>query len=325
VYIDPVRAPLHFAESLATNLPLLLGVELGGPQPDSAPFLSSGAVRVLVVVALAVLVWAGVVLAHLFRSSDERVRRTSRFLGLAAVIAVIPSTGTFPHGRLVLLSGIGFVGLLGLVCAGTLEHDAWASSRAVRAYAGWTWFGHLVLAPLLFTLNLHGAALLDGVVERLAHGVPADGSATAKRLVIVNAPDTAFAYYVLITHMNAGRSPPERMLILSGNRRDVRVTRAGERTLLVHEDGGFYRSGSELLTRDVAPPMPIGSVVALRDVTVTITHVLADGVPDEASFQLARDLETSYVFREWKGKDLVPFALPRIGETVTFPGRIPSF
>jgi hypothetical protein len=30
------------------------------------------------------------------------------------------------------------------------------------------------------------------------------------------------------------------------------------------------------------------------------------------------------LFREWKGKELVPFTMPRIGETLSFPGRMPD-
>ena len=98
-----------------------------------------------------------------------------------------------------------------------------------------------------------------------------------------------------------------------------------ERTLLVHAEGGFYRTGLELLFRDSNTRLPIGTTIAIGDdVTVTIIHATPDGVPDEASFDFLREMEDGYVFRSWNGDGLVPFTLPRLGESVTFPGRLPG-
>ena len=97
-----------------------------------------------------------------------------------------------------------------------------------------------------------------------------------------------------------------------------------ERTFVVRQDGGFYRTGTELFFRDPREPLPAGSRIDLRDVTVTVTHITDDGVPDEASFELTEDLEAGYVFREWTGQALVPFELPAAGGSVNFPGRMPA-
>ncbi|MBX3223260.1 MAG: hypothetical protein KF795_22300 [Labilithrix sp.] len=330
VYTDPTRDPLGFLGGLGAHVPLLLGAELGAPMPDSYPFATSAGKVVLVALAVAVLVWASRVVVRMFRAEDARVRRTSRFFACASVLAVVPSSATFPSSRLLFLSGFGLVALLAMTCAGALEKAPWAANatgrtaRVVRAYAAWTWLGHLVLAPFLFLFGSYSIVILDGIIRDLATGIPADGSAVDKRVVLVNAPDTSFAYYFIITHLEEGRAPPERMLMMTGNLRDVRVSRTGERTFVVHEEGGFYRTGTELLFRGLKPPMPAGSTVALSDVTITVTHAMDDGVPDEASFVFANDLESSYLFRQWKGKAIVPFELPAIGETVTFPGRTPD-
>lgn len=94
--------------------------------------------------------------------------------------------------------------------------------------------------------------------------------------------------------------------------------------MAAHEEGGFYRGGSELLFRDVTPPMRSGMTIRMSDVKIEILHVTDDGIPDEASFELANDLEAGYVFLEWKGKAMVPFVLPGIGETVSFTRRRPE-
>jgi hypothetical protein len=323
VYTDPIRSTGAYLQGVFAHVPLLLGVELGGPTPEVYPFLGPSARLGLVAVALAVVAFAGFVVVRLLRANDERVRRVSRFFVVGSLLAILPSAATFPSGRLVLIAGLGLIGLVALACASPLESGG-RPVRSVRWFAAWMWLAHLVLAPVLFVANLHSTELLDGVIRRFAMGVPTDGSAKDKRLVVVNAPDTAFAYYALIVHLDAGRPAPERMLVMASCRRDLRVSRTGDRTFTVQESGGFYRLGSELLFRTLKPPFPVGTSVVLSDVTVTITHTTGDGVPDEASFVFTKDLETGYVFREWKGKDMVPFALPAIGETVTFPARLPN-
>ncbi len=321
VYLDALGSPRAGLESLVTHLPLLLGSELGGPSPDAYPLVEPTVRITFVVVALIFVAWAAAVIVRMLRAAEPRVRRVAAFFALAGVLATAPSTPTFPSGRLLVLPGFALVGLLALVCAGALERASWAAPRFVRAYAAWSWLVHAALAPLLFAFTLHAAALLSSMMEKLADGIPSDGSTAARRLVLVNAPDTAFAYYLVIFQLEAGRSPPTRLLTMTGNLRDVRITRTGERSFVVHEDGGFYRSGSELLFRDFKPAMTNGQTIALSDVTITVTHVMNDGVPDEASFELARDVESGYVWRAWTGKDLVPFTPPAIGETVTFPAR----
>jgi hypothetical protein len=339
VYVEPIHSLGPFLVGLATNVPLLLAAEIGAPSPDPYVFLPPAGQAALVIVAVLAIVWASIVFLRMMKNSDEPTRRVAKFFLYASTLSVLPVSTTFPAGRLLFLTGFGFVGLLAIVvCAASPANEKqedWKRSRVVRAYVKWTWFGHLVLAPFLFVIGLHQMPMLDGFIKRMAVGIPADGSASQKRLVLVNAPDTAFGYYLIITHLEAGRSPPMRMLMMTGNARDVRITRTGEATFVVHCENGFYRSGTELLFRDPRTPMPVGTKVVLSNVTVTITHALSDGHPDEASFEFRPEsgtagaagdkaLEDEFLFRKWVGKELVPFTLPAIGETIEFAGRVPN-
>jgi hypothetical protein len=171
----------------------------------------------------------------------------------------------------------------------------------------------------MFLLSLSIVAVVDRLGRPLSEGIPRDADAAHKRLVIVNAPDAAVGYALLVQAGERGGTPPERVLALTGNRRDVRLTRKDDRTILVHEDSGFTRSGSELLFADARAPLPVGTKISLSDVVVTVTHATPDGVPDEASFELTKPLEEAYVFRKWEGLSLVAFSLPPIGESVAFP------
>lgn len=262
--------------------------------------------------------WAATVLKRALFASDERVRRISRFLVTAGSLSVLPSTATLPSGRLMFIPGFALVGVVAMVCAGALTGQ---SSRSTRAFAGWLWFSHLVIAPLMFVCALHGTAIANRAVEKLAEGVPADRTATDKRLVLVNLPEATAAGLILTDAAARGGTPPERVFAMTGNRHDVRFTRTGDRTFLVHQDGGFYRAGMDVAFRAIESPMPTGTTITLSDITVKVTHALPDGVPDEASFELTRDLEDGYVFRKWEDARLVAFSLPEVGESLTFPGH----
>lgn len=77
---------------------------------------------------------------------------------------------------------------------------------------------------------------------------------------------------------------------------------------LVHVDEGFYAFGTEILYRRPQDPMPVGTIVRLSDVSVTITHTLEDGVPDEARFVLGKGerVEDEFLFVAWKEHVLRP-------------------
>ena len=165
----------------------------------------------------------------------------------------------------------------------------------------------------------------ERIVAKYAKDVPTDPSAPPKRLVLVNAPETAFAYYVLVTHIERGEPAPGRLLMLAGSSRDVHVTREAERVLRVRVDRGFYRTASELLYRPIDAPLPLGTTITLSDLQITVTKLTADGVPEEVRFSFDHPLDGDRgVLRASDANGLVPFVPPPIGETVTFAGRAPT-
>jgi hypothetical protein len=305
VYCDPRHAPLTYAAAVIAHVPILAAVELGGPPPDMFPFYPVPIKVGSVLVAIGFIVWA---------SKVAPKNRTIGFLALGALVALLPGSATFPSSRLLLIPGFGLLAVVATVCVE-------ATTRAARAFRGVALFSHVLIAPFFFYANVNGMVLFDDLLREYGKGVPVDGSAADKRLVLVNAPDTAFAYYLLVNPMEDGLSPPSKMLAMSGNRRDLKFTRTAERTFTLHEDDGFFRDGSEILFSDPTVKWRAGEVIEQSDTRITVTHVLPDGTPDEAKFELTQPLDR-YVFREWRGKALVPLELPAIGESVTFKGRM---
>jgi hypothetical protein len=305
VYTEPLRAPVDFLENVAAHVPLLLAAELGAPQPDAFPFLGFGAKVALIVVALAVIAWTISILI-------KRDSKTVRFLAIGAVLSAMPSAATFPSGRLLLLPGIGLVGLVALICVEPI-------GRSARAFRGLMILQHVLLALPVFLVNEFAVVLIDRTIRHLSLGIPADGSAADKRLVLVNAPDTSFGYYMVVHPLEDGGNPPRKLLVAAGNLRPLHFTRTQPDAFRVREDGGFFADGTELLFCDRHVPFKVGDEVSQGDTRIVITHVLPDGVPDEAEFVFLRPLDEGYVFRQWRGNAIVPFELPPIGSSIDFP------
>lgn len=311
LYCDPTRRPLAYATNVAWHVPVLLGDEVNAPSPDLWSFMSLGwrlANCGIALFWLAFTWWLA-----------PRADKTTRFFALGSLLAVLPVAATEPAGRLLLVASFGLVGIVAQICTGPLER--WPA----KIFAGWSWLAHGLFALPLFIANTAGFWLVDHTIRAWGEGVPVDGSAVDKRLVLVNAPNTAFAYYFIVDPLEDGKAPPTNMLITSANRRDVTLTRTSETTIRVHEDAGFYHDGEELLFIEPGRGLRDGATVDQGDVLVTVRHLSAEGVPDEAEFAFRRPLAEGYVFRAWQGNALVPFELPPVGAQVSFPGRMPSF
>jgi hypothetical protein len=206
-----------------------------------------------------------------------------------------------------------------MACTGQIPK---AESRGARAFAGWCWFVHFVIAPVMFVVTLHTTALLQVLIRPLADGIPSGPEVAHKRLVLVTAPDTFLAHFAMLQASTRSEPSPERLLVMTTNRRDVHLTRVDERTVRIHEEGGFTRTGTELLFRDNHVPLRVGTKITMSDVVVMVTHETPDGVPDEAAFEFTKGLDEAYLFRKWEGTSVVAFSLPPIGTTTTFQGRL---
>jgi hypothetical protein len=322
VYVDPGHAPLAFAHEAAVNVPILLQSEMGGFPPDLL-VLADSIPKSVVALALVLVAIPLVALVPLRRVSG------ARFFLVGALLSTVPAAATFPSGRLVLFPSLGLLGLVAMVVEGVVEcAPAWRAGpvrRAALYTAVWIGGRHFFLSPLTFFVPLRQMALLERVLARFGEGLGDDPALARKRVVLVNAPDPFLAYYMVAMRLTAGRVAPASMLVLAGGQRAVDVERTDERTVVVREDRGFYRHGMELMTRSLLAPLPEGSRVPLTGVTVEVTRAGADGVPTEAAFHFARPLEDEGLqWMTWRGRALVPFELPRVGEKRHIDAQVPE-
>jgi hypothetical protein len=321
VYIDPADTPLAFLRAAAANIPLMLQSELGGfpsdilvilPSIPPAAFVVSGVLIGVTAVALTPL------------HGDRR----ARFFLAGALLAIIPSAATFPSGRLLLFPSIGLLALLALVVEGVVDGTvAWRPGPmrwAAVFTAAWMGGRHLFLSPLTIHLPLRQMALLEQVLAGYGEGLGDDPALSHQRVIVVNPADAFFTYYVASMRLTQGRVMPERILVLTGGKRPLEIERTDAHTLVVRQDAGFFRSGTEILTRSPSMPMKAGTRVQLTGVSVEVAR--DDGsVPTEAVFRFDAALESPTLkWLEWRGKTFVPFELPAIGTTRQIQAQMPS-
>lgn len=312
LYLDPKSDPAGFLGNFV-HLPILAGAELGAPTPDLYPFVPFAAQAVLMTFALVVIAAALFAGRRLLARSHPR-SRTARFFLSAGVLSLVPTCSVIPSARLLLVSGFGLVGFLAMLA----EEE---SNSAARRYVFWAIGVRLLVSPFVFTMHEHQMAFTSGRIDSFAESLPRDPSVAGKRLVMLNAPDAMFAYYMVVNRASRGEPAPNTMLALAGGYRDVTITRTDERTLVVKVDEGFYRRHTDLLFRTLEEVTPVGKRIETTDFIVTTTHALPDGVIDEARYELREPLESPHwLFVEWHGGALEPITPPAIGQTRTLSG-----
>ena len=120
-----------------------------------------------------------------------------------------------------------------------------------------------------------------------------------------------------------GGHRPRSVRILATGLGAVEVSRLDAHTLRVRPATGFYSSESEQMVRAAWIPFKVGETVALPDMKVTITGVSEKGRATEAEFRFPRRLESAeWLWMDWIGGRLVPWAPPAPGGRVTLPGLL---
>ncbi len=322
MYVDPARNPLRYLAGVPRALMLNVASEWGGLAPETGLVLSQTGRRVIVGVGV-----VAVALSLLGLARSLRTRPSTRFLLLGGLLALLPSCSTLPATRLLLIPGIGLVGVMAEALTDLVEGvdaGSLASRVGLRWIGGWAGVAHLVLSPLLVLPLSWSMLLFHNVMVGWAESFPPDDhTLSAQRLVVVNAPDSAFVGYTQLIRAQHGSMLARSLFALASGSHPCSLTRLSDREVLVHAPGGFYQRDTELLTRDLHVPMPAGSRVSVPDIDVVVLRTTPRGVPDLARFTFAGGLDDPrYRWTRWQGKHLVPFALPAVGVRVDIEGRL---
>ena len=312
LYLDPARSPGPFVAAFPGRyLALLLG-QFALPPPDLAElyplfgasvsaWMSAGAALVLGLLAYAS--------ARLWRSEPM-----ARFFVTGLLLAAIPICSTAPGGRLLVFVGAGAMGLIALL----VER---ARGKGERIAALLLLGLHLVLAPPFLALNSVAVGLAEPQ-EATDRAVPKTPEVAGATVVLLNPPNDGHGAALVARRVARGEPRPRFVLPLAGGTTEVSVTRVNERSLRIRPAGGFLEHTVDRNWRSLARPIPIGSVVRLSAMTVTVLDSTPDHRPAEALFEFDAPLDDPrFLWRRWSHTGFVPWSPPPIGETVRLPAN----
>ena len=316
-YVDPAHEPLRFIGAVVEKAPVLLLDQFGFPPSSVAIFLHGG-------VKTAIWLWAIVFLALLglaFRSMIAR-DATARFWALGTLLSVPLICTTIPNSRLLMFTGFGGMGLLGVWFGRYLSGEGgetvgFSSKRMSRLLFGFLVAVHGVLAPVLLPLNALGAATSQRLVQEPISRMHLSDGVSGKILVLVNAPVFFYAQLIPTVLEYQGRSSPGTLRVLAPGEGTARVTRAGASALLIRCEDGWLHTPFDNVFRDTKSPMKAGETIEIGGMTVGIRATTPDGRPSEVLFRFDVPLEDSSLeWMKWEDGDYLPFSVPPPDSTV---------
>jgi len=318
--IDPVREPAHYLLAVLERLPVLLLGQIAIPPTDLWefwPVLGWWA-------PLLVMAWALLVLGAVGLSIRPLIGRekTARFWLCGGLLSTLPACAQFPHDRLLLFIGIGIMAVLAQLIAAFLERADWLANsrfakRSVSLVVGSLMFLHLVFGPLILPFRSRGPADINRMIARADRTIDDSPTVQKKSVILLNPPIDALAGYIPTMRTATGRSRPKYLRWLATGASPLTVQRMDERTLRVEPAEGFLSLASERMQRDPKNIMNVGYTVTYPDLKIEVSRLTDDGRPAEILATFVFPLENQRLeFLRWSPNGFVPFALPRIGQTV---------
>lgn len=311
-YVDPLHSPGAFALRALGYPPMLMGNAFFGVPIEL--LLLTGWTPVVVVGLLACLL-----VGWLWRATRERMESSENaalpWLVIAGIVGCVPSLGAFPGGRVLLLPNIGFAALLAVL----LGRGFAGAGMGRRIGLGFLAFVHLFASPLVNVGNAFFNGGIGRELERIA--ATADFGSARPRAFVMGTSDPMVTMYVPAVLADTGRSRLSCWSVMSGAKQSHRMTRIGERELVLRPNSGaFAREPFETLFRAMNVPFRVGEESQQCGVRYRVTALDADARPTEVHVFFDRPLEDpSLRFLVWRDGSLVVAPMPKPGETIDVP------
>ncbi len=316
-YVDPISEPAGFLRAVAVKFPILLLDQWTLPVSSLFVFLDTVPKIFFWCVAVALLAGIGIVLSPLLRGD-----RTARFWTVGMLLSIPVICTTVPHGRLLIFTGLGGAGVLGLWLGGMWDREWWTESYGIRVkfFRGTAYvlvLFHMVAAPVLLPLNSLSGVSTARFVQDPAERMLLPAGIEDRTLVLVNPPLFFFAQQIPPVRFLNGQSVPGTLRMLAPGDQQVRLTRLDEKSLKISTTDGWITSPFDDVFRGPDDPMSAGDTIRLKGMSVEILRTTPDGRPAEAIFLFHHPLESGeFYWMKWEADGYVPFELPSPGSTI---------
>ncbi|KAF0167898.1 MAG: hypothetical protein FD160_4013, partial [Caulobacteraceae bacterium] len=279
-------------------------------------------------------VWIGVgaiVIAGALGWATLRATRNLdlRWLAVGSVLSLFPVIGSFPSSRLVLVPLIGVAAVLAtFVVERFTDHFARIPGAGrFRALGGVALAVlvasyHVVVPGWLTRVETLGLYQTSGFIRDAVLGMHVeDARLSRQRMVVLAALEGGTSMYIPMTRRRFGRSTPLACWTLSIVAAPYVLSRDADNAFTIKFTDVFtmLASAPEELLRSPAEPFRVGDVVDVGGMRVTVRQ-LYKGRPRSIHVEFDTSLDDpSLLFVVPVREGIKPFALPRVGESVTVP------
>ncbi len=340
--IDPGREPLRYAQAVLQRAAALLAGQWGPTAAEITSFFCDYAGRWYALAGGAFLVWIVLVLVPLLRRN-----RAALYWFTGMLLCVLPISATLPMNRNLLFVAIGAFGLTAQFIGGLFAKESWVPKSRYWRVPAWILcitlvFTHVVVAAAARARAPRMVSFFFDTVYSTIEVDPAD-DLTGKTLVVVNAPNPLLFLGMPLLRAYWNEPLPERTRLLAPAFTPLRITRTGEKTLLIEAQIGnilstdksrrdfkpsfayFYDSFNSLF-RPEGLPFRVGEKFELSDMSAQVINVDADGQPTTVRFGFNVSLDDpSLRWLQWNWKrsglgSYSTFRVPAIRQQSTTQG-----
>jgi hypothetical protein len=317
--IDPGREPLRYLKAVVERAPVLLAGQWGATPAEFVSAISDYAGRWYLLAAVLFLVLILVVLVPLLRKN-----KVARFWFLGMLLCILPICATLPMNRNLLFVAVGAFALMAQFIGGLFAKQGWAPKSRLWRVPAWMICVTLILTHvgLAAVVRARAPGMIPFVFKTFHSTVRIDHSEdlTGKTLVVVNAPNPLLFMGLPAFRAYWGEPLPERTRLLAPGFRPLKITRTGDRTLLVEAQTGnimsadtsrkdfkpnfayFYNHFNSLF-RPEDMPFEVGRKIELRDMSAEVVAIDTDGQPTKVLFEFEVSLDNpSLVWFHWTWK-----------------------
>jgi hypothetical protein len=340
--IDPGREPLRYARAVLERAPVLFSGQWGGTPAEMLNFFSNYAKAWYLLASALFLTVLLLVFTPLLRKN-----RVALFWFVGMLLCLLPICATSPMNRNLLFVAIGAFGVMMQFIGGLFTRENWTFRSRFWRVPAWILCVMLIFVHVGFAIVSRARApkMVSFIFNTFYSTIrvdPAD-NLTDKTLVVVNAPNPFLFVGLPALRDYWGQSLPARTRLLVPGYNPLKITRTGEKTLLIESRAGsllstnasvknlkpnfvyFYHELSSLF-RPEDLPFKAGQKIELTDMSVQVIKIDTSGQPTVVRFDFNVPLDDpTQCWQQWNWRKsgfgtYSTFKMPRIGETYETQG-----
>ncbi|OHB65591.1 MAG: hypothetical protein A2168_05840 [Planctomycetes bacterium RBG_13_50_24] len=340
--IDPGREPMRYARALLERAPVLLSGQWGGTPAEMLNMFSEYAGALYLLVSALYLTLILLVFIPLLRKN-----RVALYWFTGMLLCILPICATSPMNRNLLFVAIGAFGVMTQFIGGLFTKEKWVPGSRFWRIPAMILCVTLIFVHTGFAIVSRARApkMVSFIFDTFYSTIKVDSAddLKGKTLVVVNAPHPFLFLGLPVLRDYQDKPLPARTRLLVPGYNPLKITRTGEKTLLIETRAGslltidpshrdlkpnfvyFYHELSSLFRPNDIPFKP-GEKIELSDMSAEVISVDANGQPTKVRFDFNISLDDpALCWQQWNWKksgfgSYSTFEIPAIGETSSTNG-----